>query len=444
MRANHDLSRVTTTFDETNLVPNAGLLPAAVLAQRLDLAGLVDGRLRLASHGANSGAKAVSVIGAMLAGGDSIDDVAVLRAGAAAALFDGTRAPSTVGSWLRAHKWSNVRQLDAISRELLARLWTAGAGPADLTAPLTIDIDSTIVAVHGRAKQGAAFGYTKVRGYHPQLATCAQTGQVLMCRLRGGAAGAARGAASFLTETISRVRGAGATGPLTIRADSAFYSKSVIATAVKFDVRFSITARQDKRIRTAIEAIGDDAWQPIPYWLSTPEVSGADIAETTCTVFAGDTRHAREVRLVVRRVRPTPGSQLALFTAWDYHAFVTDRTLPLAEVEADHRRHAVVEQSIAELKSAGLAHLPSGNFMANAAWLALTVMAHNLGRAVAILAGPDLQRATAATLRRKVFTMPGRLVHTGRRRRLRLPANWPWAEAISTALASVHAIPLRC
>jgi len=444
VRANHDLSRVTTTFDETNLVPNAGLLPAAVLAQRLDLAGLVDGRLRLASHGANSGAKAVSVIGAMLAGGDSIDDVAVLRAGAAAALFDGTRAPSTVGSWLRAHKWSNVRQLDAISRELLARLWTAGAGPADLTAPLTIDIDSTIVAVHGRAKQGAAFGYTKVRGYHPQLATCAQTGQVLMCRLRGGAAGAARGAASFLTETISRVRGAGATGPLTIRADSAFYSKSVIATAVKFDVRFSITARQDKRIRTAIEAIGGDAWQPIPYWLSTPEVSGADIAETTFTVFAGDTRHARQVRLVVRRVRPTPGSQLALFTAWDYHAFVTDRTLPLAEVEADHRRHAVVEQSIAELKSAGLAHLPSGNFMANAAWLALTVMAHNLGRAVAILAGPDLQRATAATLRRKVFTMPGRLVHTGRRRRLRLPANWPWAEAISTALASVHAIPLRC
>jgi rubrerythrin len=444
VRANHDLSRVTTTFDETNLVPNAGLLPAAVLAQRIDLGGMVDRRLHVAEHGANSGAKALTVIGSMLAGGDSIDDTAVLRAGAASALFNGTRAPSTVGSWLRAHKWSNVRQLDAISRELLARLWAAGAGPADLAAPLTIDIDSTIVQVHGRAKQGAAFGYTRVRGYHPQLATCAETGQVLMCRLRGGAAGAARGAASFLTETISRVHGAGATGQLTIRADSAFYSKSVLATAVKFDVRFSITARQDKRIRAAIDAITDDAWQPIPYWLSTPEVSGADIAETTFTVFASDKRHAREVRLVVRRVRPTPGSQLALFTTWDHHAFVTDRTLPLPEVEADHRRHAVVEQAIAELKSAGLAHLPSGNFMANAAWLALTVMAHNLGRAVAILAGPDLERATAATLRRKVFTMPGRLVHTGRRRHLRLPADWPWAEAISTALASVHAIPLRC
>ena len=355
------------SFDESNLVPNAGLLPAAVLAERIDVAGLVDERLRLARHGANSGAKALTVLGAMLAGGDSIDDVAVLRAGAAASLFDGTRAPSTVGSWLRSHKWSNVRQLDAVSRELLARLWAVGAGPADLTGPLTIDLDSTIVEVHGRAKQGAAFGYTKVRGYHPQLATCAQTGQVLMSRLRGGSAGAARGASSFLTETISRVRNAGATGQLTVRADSAFYSKKVLATATKFDVRFSVTARQDKRVRAAIDAIPDSAWQPIPYWLSTPQVSGADIAETPFTVFAGDKRHARQVRLVVRRVRPTPGSQLALFTAWDYHAFVTDRTLPLPEVEADHRRHAVVEQTIAELKSAGLAHLPSGHFMANAA-----------------------------------------------------------------------------
>ncbi len=163
-------------------MPNAGLLPAALLVQRLDLAGLVDRRLLLAEHGANSGTKALTVIGSMLAGGDSIDDTAVLRAGAAGSLFDGTRAPSTVGSWLRAHKWSNVRQHDAIGRELLARLWACGTGPADLTAPLTIDIDSTIVQVHGLAKQGAAFGYTKVRGYHPQLATCAQTGQALPAR----------------------------------------------------------------------------------------------------------------------------------------------------------------------------------------------------------------------------------------------------------------------
>ena len=432
------------SFDEANLVPNAGLLPAAVLAQRLGVAELVDARVRLARHGANGGAKALTVIGSMLTGGNCIDDTAVLRAGAAGRLFDTTRAPSTVGSWLRAHKWSNVRQLDGVSRELLARLWAAGAGPADLAAPLTIDLDSTIVEVHGRAKQGAAFGYTKVRGYHPQLATCAQTGQVLMCRLRGGSAGAARGAKSFLTETISRVRHAGASGQLSVRADSAFYSKDVLGTAAKFDVRFSVTVRQDTKVKAAIEAIPEQAWAPIPYWLSTPEVSGADVAETPYTAFAGDKRHARTVRLVVRRVRPTPGSQLALFTTWDYHAFVTDRDLPLAEAEAEHRRHAVVEQSIAELKSAGLAHLPSGNFMANAAWLALAVMAHNLGRAVGALAGADLHRATAATLRARVFTVPGRLVRTGRRRHLRLPAGWPWASAISAALRTITAIPLRC
>jgi hypothetical protein len=344
---------VSASFDEPNLLLCAGLLPAAVLAQRIDVAGLVDERVTLARHGANGGTKAMTVIGSMLAGGDSIDDTALLRAGALPDLFDLSRAPSTIGSWLRDFRWHNVRQLDAVSRELLARLWAAGAGPADLSAPMTIDVDSTIVPVFGRSKQGAAFGYTNIRGYHPQLATLAETGQVLFCRLRGGAAGAARGAQSFLTETISRARGSGATGQLTVRADSAFYSKAVLHTAKRFGVRFSVTARQDKRIRAAIEAIEHSAWQPIPYWLSTPEVSGADVAETSYTAFAG-TKHALDVRLIVRRVRPTPGSQLALFTTFDYHAFVTDRPGDRLEIEADHRRHAIVEQSIAELKSAGL------------------------------------------------------------------------------------------
>jgi hypothetical protein len=442
VQASHDLAGVDVSFDESNLMPCAGLLPAAALAQRLDVAGVVDERLTLTRHGANSGVKAMSVIGSMLAGGDSIDDVALLRTGALPALFDRSRAPSTIGSWLRDFKWHNVRQLDAVSRELLARQWAAGAGPADLAGPLTVDLDSTVVGVFGRGKQGADFGYTKVRGYHPQLATIAETGQVVFCRLRGGAAGAARGAKSFVTETISRIRAAGATGELTVRADSAFYSKTVLGTAAKFGVRFSVTVRQDKKIRAAIEAIDESAWVPIPYWLSTPEVSGADVAETSYTAFAG-TKQAMNMRLIVRRVRPTPGSQLALFTTWDYHAFVTDRGGQTLELEADHRRHAVVEQSIAELKSAGLAHLPSGRFMANAAWLALAVLAHNLGRAVGRLTGDALGTATAATLRRAIFTMPGRLVRSGRRRRLRLPENWPWVDAFTTALAAITAIPLR-
>ena len=194
--------------------------------------------------------------------------------------------------------------------------------------------------------------------------------------------------------------------------------------------------------QTGVAAIDADAWAPIPYWLSTPEVSGADVAETSYTAFSG--KDAITVRLVVRRVRPTPGSQLALFTTRDYHAFVTNRPGDVGEVEADHRRHAVVEQRIAELKSAGLAHLPSGKFMANAAWLALAVMAHNLARAVGRLAGPDLEKATVSTLQRRIFTVPGRLVHSGRRRHLRLPASWPWAPAIAQALTTIQAIPIRC
>jgi DDE family transposase len=429
---------VSVSYDEANLVSAAGLLPAAGLAQKLGLAELIEARVRLSEHGANSGTKALSVVGSMLAGGDSIDDVALLRAGATPELFDQLRAPSTIGTWLRAFKWSNVRELDAVTRGLLARLWAAGAGPADPAGALTIDVDSTICEVYGRAKQGAGFGYTKVRGYHPQLATLAETGQVIFSRLRGGSAGAARGAKSFLTETVSRLRDAGATGPLTVRADSAFYSRAMISTAAKFDVRFSITARQDKRVKAAIEAIPDDAWTPIPYWLSTPEVSGADVAETPYTCFVG-TKDAVEVRLVVRRVRPTPGTQLALFTAWDYHAMVTDRAGEMLELEADHRRHAVVEQSIAELKSAGLAHLPSGKFFANAAWLAFAAIAHNLGRAVGALAGTP--RTTVATLRRRLFTTPGRLVHTARRLHLRLPARWPWAGQFATALTTIAALP---
>jgi hypothetical protein len=444
VRASHDLGRVSVSFDEPNLVPAAGLLAPALYAQRLGLGEVIDARVDLGGRpgAANGAAKALTVIGGMLAGGDSIDDCDVLRSAALPELFDQVRAPSTVGTWLRSFRWHHVRQLDAASRELLVRQWAAGAGPADPGGPLTIDVDSTIVAVYGRGKQGAAFGYTNVRGYHPQLATLAETGEVLHTRLRGGNAGAARGAPSFLAETISRVRGAGGTGPLTVRADAAFYSRAVLRLCRRLDVRFSVTLRQDRKVKAAIEAIPEDAWRPIPYWLSTPEVSGADIAETVFTCFAG-TPDALDVRLVVRRVRPTPGSQLALFTTWDYHAFVTDRAGDLADIEADHRRHAVVEQVIADLKSAGLAHLPSGRFCANAAWLALAALAHNLLRGIAALARNGLQRATSQTLRRTLLAVPGRLVHTGRRRHLRLPAHWPWATALTELLSALTAMPLR-
>jgi hypothetical protein len=309
MRSSHNLARVETTFDDDNVVPNAGLQAPAALAQRLGVAELIDERVKLPADvegRANCGVKAMTVVGTMLTGGDSIDDCEVLRAGAASKVFTGTRAPSTIGTWLRGFHWATVRMFDAVSRIILARAWAAGLGP-DLDADLTIDVDSTICQTYGTAKHGAKFGYTKVRGYHPLLATLVGTGEVLHARMRGGNAGSAKGAGTFNRETLRRVRDAGATGNLTVRADSAFYSRAFITGCAAHDARFSVTVKLIKPIREAIEAIPEQDWTPIPYWLD----GGADVAETTYTAFKGTTDQ-RDLRLLVRRVRPTPGSQLAL------------------------------------------------------------------------------------------------------------------------------------
>jgi len=430
VKASHNLARVAMTFDDDSLLPNGGLAVAALLAQRLGVADLVDEHVTVAGEaGANGGAKAATVIGAALVGGDCIDDARVLQAGATRRLFDGVRAASTIGIWLRAFMWATVRQLDRVTRELLRRAWAAGLGPADLSADLTIDIDSTVVETYGLAKQGGQrFAYTGVRGYHPLLASLAQTGELLHARLRGGSANTGRGAASFVAETVSRVRHAGATGMLTLRADSGFYTGAVVSACRRHQVRYSVTARKNRGIQRAIDAIGDRDWVPIPYWLD----GGADVAETVYTAFAG-TRHETTARLLVRRVRPTPGSQLAMDVVFSYHAVLTDRDGPLLEVEADHRQHAIVEHTIADLKHhAGLAHLPSGRFAANAAWLALVGVAYNLARWTANAAG--LGRVTTKTLRLTVIAVPARLVTSGRQTRLRLPTRWPWADHIACAL----------
>jgi hypothetical protein len=256
-----------------------------------------------------------------LAGGDCIGDANALRAGGTERVLGfPVKAASTLGTYLRSFRWGHVRQLDRVTRELLGRAWRAGAGPGD--GPLPIDLDSTICETYGLAKEGARHhGYTHVRGYHTLLAIAAGTGDVLMARLRGGTAASGRSAAHFLQETISRVRHAGAAGQLTMRADSGFYAHAVVAMCRKMGVRFSITVRQHRSIRRLIEAIPDEAWMPIPYWIA----GGADVAETTYTPFAQEL-DARPVRLIVRRVRPTPGSQLALFTDYDYHPFITDRS----------------------------------------------------------------------------------------------------------------------
>ena len=238
---------------------------------------------------------------------------------------------------------------------MLARAWAAGAGPGD--DPLTIDLDSTICETYGLAKEGAQrHNYAGQRGYHPILAVAAGTGEVLMCRLHKGRANTARGAASFLRETVSRVRYAGATGQLTVRADSGFYNHDIVAACRDKSVRYSITVRQHQSVRNIIEAIPEADWTPIPYWME----GATDVAETEYTPF-GSEPDAVPVRLIVRRVKPTPGSQLALFTTYSYHAFITDREGQTLDLEADHRRHAEIENAIRDLKyGVGLNHLPSG------------------------------------------------------------------------------------
>ena len=285
----------------------------------------------------------------------------MLRTGrTAGALGCVVKAPSTLGTFLRSFRWGQVRQLDRVSRELLARAWAAGAGPGD--GPLTIDLDSTICETFGLCKEGAQrHNYAGQRGYHPILAVAAGTGDVLMARLRQGRANTARGAAHFLCETVGRVRYGGARGQLTVRADSGFYTHGVVSVCREMDVRFSITIRQHARVRNIIEAIPEEDWTPIPYWMD----GAADVAETTYTPFQSEP-DAAPVRLIVRRVKPTPGSQLGLFDNYRYHGFITDRDGETLELEADHRRHAKIENAIRDLKyGVGLNHLPSGRFAAN-------------------------------------------------------------------------------
>lgn len=431
--------RIPVAFDDQRLVANAGLLLPITLAHHLGLGELVDRHVDLgdAPGRANAGDKMLTLVASALAGGDCIDAADALRAGETERVLGCTvKAPSTLGTFLRSFRWGHVRQLDRVSREVLARAWGAGAGPGD--GPLTIDLDSTVCETYGLEKEGARHhGYTGQRGYHPLLAVAEGTGEVLMCRLRKGRANTARGAANFLRETVSRVRYAGATGPLTMRADSGFYNHDIVAACRDKNVRFSITVRQQPSLRNLIEAIPEADWTPIPYWME----GGADVAETAYTPFQHEP-DAVPVRLIVRRVKPAPGSQLALIANYSYHAFITDRDGDTLYLEADHRRHAEIENAIRDLKyGVGLNHLPSGRFPANAAWLAVQVIAHNLARWTTRI-GLGEPVTTTKTLRRRFFSLAGRITRKARRLILHLPQDWPWQNQFSSALARLRALPL--
>jgi hypothetical protein len=368
----------------------------------------------------------MTLVSAMALGADCIDDCDLLRAGRTGqVLGHQVVAPSTLGTFLRAFTFGHVRQLDRVLADSLTRAWRAGAGPGD--GRLVVDVDSFVGEVHGRAKQGAAFGYTRQRGYHPILASRADTGEVLHIRLRTGSANTARGMLRFTDELIARVERAGATGPKLLRADSGFWSSKTFERLERAGWQFSIDVRLQPHVRAAIEQINESAWMTLEDY---PATSIAQIAETA---LAGR-------RLIVRRVR-TLNRQGEPLPSWEHFPFATNRTDALAIVEAEHRQHAVVELCIRDLKDQALAHFPSGKFNANAAWTVIACLAHNLLRWTSVLGLPGQTIRAARTLRRRLLALPARLTRTARAWTLHLPARWPCQHAFSDALQRIRALP---
>jgi hypothetical protein len=429
--SSYDPARLEVVFDDTHAVANAGLALAAMCSKVLGIEEAADELVDLGERAGASrpGRKILTLLHAMVAGGDCIDDVDVLRSGSTGeVLGHRVMAPSTCGTFLRSFTFGHVRQLDRLFATVLSRAWEAGAGPS--AEPMIIDLDSTVCEVHGYHKQGAAYGYTKQLGYHPLLATRADTGEFLHVRARKGSAASGRGANRFIEELVARIRRAGASGALTLRADSGFFSWKVIETLKAKDVRFSITVPKNPAVTRAIAEIPEDAWTPIDY----PEGGEAQVAETSYG----------EERLVVRRTRLI-GPQATLWPDWRHHTFVTNREGDPVSLDVDHRRHATCELAIRDWKEgSGANHCPSGVFTANAAWLLLAALAHNLIRWVAALGLGINGPVVAKTLRRRLITLPGRITHRSRRRRLHLPTDWPWKHQFLTATARLRALPQLC
>jgi hypothetical protein len=422
------LDGVGVAFDDRRAVSDAGIMLVATLAARLGVEALAGRLVRLGDRvgAANAGRKVMTLIYAMVLGADCIDDADMLRSGRLSALLGRVAAPSTLGTFLRAFTFGHVRQLDRLLAETLRRAWAGGAGPGG--GRLVVDVDSFIGEVHGYHKQGAGFGYTRRRGYHPLLATRADSGEVLHVRLRKGSAASPRGALRFVDELIARVARAGATGTKLLRADSAFWNKKIIARLERTGWRYSIGVRLRFWVTDAIEAIPEDAWRPLDDY---PDDGEAQIAETTAPGGR---------RLVVRRTRLV-GCQAELWPDWRHFAFITNRIEPLELVESEHRQHAVIELAIRDLKDQALAHFPSGRFNANAAWTVIACLAHNLLRWTTVIGLPASTVPTARTVRRRLLALPGRLTRTARQWTLHLPARWPWQHDLVRALARIRALP---
>src|SRR3954464_9420103 len=463
MQLSHIRPVVSATFDEPNLVSAAGLVPLMALADKAGLRELAQERLSVPTDkGANAGLKLCSLVAGMAAGADSIDDMALLRHGGMGRIFTGAYAPSTLGSFLRSFRFGHVRQADAVASRFLLNLaeHTGLLGRVEDTGTVMVDIDDTIVEVHGYQKQGAGFGYSGVRGLNALLATVStdQVAPVIAAqRLRKGSVGSSRGAARLATDTLALIRRSRLAGrDVLVRADSAFYSHALVTAVLKAGADVSITVRMDPAVKRAIAGIDEDSWTTINYpdaifdEATGAWISKAQVAEVPFTAFTSK-KKADQItgRLIVRRIpelnpKQSDGQE-TLFDTWRFHAFFTTTAAEdLDTVVADqtHRRHAIIENVHADLKASALAHLPSGKFSANAAWLGCAVMAFNLTRAAATLTkAPVLAKATTATIRRKLINVPARIATSARRLRLHLPTNWPWTRDWSELYQAV--LPIR-
>src|SRR4051794_6658626 len=461
MRLSHARAAIRVRFDDPNLVSCAGLVPVMALAARCGLTALLAETLTLTGKGtANAAAKIQALIGGMVAGADSISDMDLLRHGGMNRVFDGIRAPSTLGTFLRAFTFGHVRQLDAVAAELLARLATATPLLPGAQQWMFLDIDDTVRQTYGYAKQGAGRGYSGVKGLNALLtvlSTPSSAPAIAATRLRKGSTNSARGAAKLLADALATARRCGATGLILVRADSAYYGYDIVAACRRAGARFSVTARLTPTVVAAITTIPDTAWTPIRYPRAIYDedeqrwVSDAEVAETTFTAFTSR-RKAEHVtaRLIVRRVRrlnpatapPGQARQGELFAAYRYHAVFTDSGESTLAAEATHRDHAIVEQVIAELKNGPLAHLPSGVFTANAAWLSCAAIAHNLTRAAGALAGGHHTRSRTQTLRHQLIDTPARLAHSAHQQVMHLPLDWPWEPGLDELFRRALHAPL--
>jgi hypothetical protein len=437
-------------FDEENLVSCAGLVPVMELAEQAGLSALFDGHVRFTSERIRAGAanptpKLAAIIAGMATGADSIDDLDVIRAGGMKRLFGGVYAAATLGIFLREFTHGHTRQLHTVLRAHLVALAQRTPLLDGIDQCCLVDIDSLLRPVYGHAKQGASFGHSKIsgksvlrRGLSPLAVTIStpRAAPVLAgVRLRAGAAGSGRGAASMLAEAINTAKAAGADPEkILVRGDAAYGNGKVITAVAAAGARFSLTMIKTDPVIAAINTINDEAYTPVQYpgAVVDPDtgqlISDAQVAEVPYTAFAG-TAQETTGRLVVRRVLDA-NTQDPLFPVWRYHPFFTNSTQPVVQADITHRQHAICETTWSDLIDGPWAHQPSGSFAANTAWTILAAICHNLLRAAGTLTATTRYAvARGATLRAHLVNLPARLARPQRRPVLHLPAHWPRATA---------------